>query len=151
MRMDEVVKVRRSFLNRIRGFLNIFAEMCRGCMRKAERGCVDCGNLRAKALVAELDNLKNASEELYWIDNPVRERQELILRAIRQAGRPLTSKEIRVDGISKSLKCFTLKRMCKKHILGSRKDGGGRYEFFILNDVLKSRSSTTERSRRHYW
>lgn len=147
--MDDIVKVRRSFLNRIRGFLNIFAEKCRGCMRKAQIGCIGCDSMRARLLVAEIDGLRNAKEERYWIDNPVMERHEIILRALRQANRPLPSREIRVDGISRSLKCFTLKRMCKKRILGSRKNDEGRYEFFILNGTASPSGNNKRKARRH--
>lgn len=131
--MDEVVMVRRSFLNRIRAFINIFASRCRVCLRKANIGCSNCDYNRAMGLISEIDNVRNAKEEQYWQDNPVQERREMILRALRQAKRPLMSSEIVIDGVSRSLKGFTLKQMCKRHILGSRVNAEGRYEFFILD------------------
>lgn len=131
--MDEVVMVRRSFLNRLRAFINIFASRCRVCLRKANIGCSDCDYNRATGLISEIDNVRNAKEEQYWQDNPVQERREMILRALRQAGRPLMSSEIVIDGVSRSLKGFTLKQMCKRRILGSRVNAEGRYEFFILD------------------
>lgn len=149
--MDEVIKVRRSFLNELRGFCNQFASMCDGCCMRPCRCGYEATIRRAKLLVGAIDGMRNAEEERYYVNNPVDERFARVVKAIGQAGRPLHSNEILLDGVSKSLKLWTLKRMCRLHILGSSVDEAGRYVFFIDKGLSRPQSSTNNKQGTMQW
>lgn len=123
--MDSVVKVRRSFLNDIRAFCNSFAGLCEGCFMKP----CNCPNVdiisRAKHLIMRIDNIRDAEEERYFIDNPNEEMFARIIRAIEQAGRPVRSEEIRLEGVYRQRKAWALKHMVRH----------GRLEMSIENNV----------------
>lgn len=135
--MDTIIKVPRSFLNTIRGFLNVFAQQCANCLKSKPISCVGCLYGRAKDLIRQLDSIKNVEEEKYFVANPVEERQRIIIKAINQAGRPLLSREIRVPGITRHLKKWTLKEMCRRHILKSLVDRDGHYRYSIHKGMPK--------------
>lgn len=128
--MDEVVKVRRSFLNRIRGFLNLFANNCRGCVRKIQRGCLNCDNLRARILVTEIDNVRNAAEERYWIENPFEELLRRIMKAVEQGGGKVRSQEIRLRDVGRQKKWRAIRTLIRRGKLVRIAEGGE--TFFVL-------------------
>lgn len=130
--MDEVVTVRRSFLNKIRGFLNMFAEQCRTCLRKNPWNCADCHTVnRARALIVDIDTIRNAEEERYYIENPFTERAARAVRAIRQAGRPLTIGEIDMGSTvtTRQHKHIVMQRLVKLGYLDIGKDVNGHYVY----------------------
>lgn len=113
--MDRVVKVRRSFLNDIRAFLNVFASMCIGCFR----GTCDCQLAneirRAKALIFMIDNVRDAEEERYFVENPAEELYAKIVEAVRQAGgKPVRSQDIRIPGINRQRKSRAMKTLVRR-------------------------------------
>lgn len=134
--MDRVVSVKRSFLNEIRGFLNVFARLCSGCFR---RPC-DCENYitinRAKRLISEIDAVRDADEENYFIENPAEERFARILKAVEQAGRPVRSDEIRLEGVYRQKKFSTIKTMVRRKMLSVTVRGGVKY-YEIFSDTDK--------------
>lgn len=136
--IDRIIKVQRSFLNVIRGFLNVFAQQCNCCMRAKPISCVGCMYGRAKDLMRQLDAVRDAEEEKYYIDNPMIARQKRIVRAIEQADRPLLSKEIKIPDVSRGLKKWTLKIMCERNILGSFVGEDGHYRFYIKHGMPKT-------------
>lgn len=110
--MDQLVRVRRSMLARIRSFLNVFAEQCKTCLRRSPENCMDCYSvIRARELMAEIDGVRNVSEERYFVDHPMMEKCARIVNAVRQADRPLMSNEIFLDGASKQHKHMLLKKL----------------------------------------
>ena len=125
--MDSVLKVKRSFLNEIRGFLNVFTQACVGCFR---RPC-SCENYivvnRAKRLIEMIDVIRDAEEERYFVENPREEIFIKIRRAIEQAGRPVKSDEIRLAGVYRQRKAWALRKMLKNGALVYSVVGGVRY------------------------
>lgn len=111
--MDDVVKVRRSFLNDMRGFCNYFAQMCASCYRSTCDCALSDAVARAKVLILRLDNIRDANEELYFIENPHEEIFSRIFRAITQAGRPLKASEIRLDGVYRQRKRWAIKHLVR--------------------------------------
>ena len=135
--MDRVVKVSRSFLNRIRGFLNIFAGECRGCMRRVSTGCVGCDSLVASELMREIDNIKDSKEERYFVENPSEEIKSRIVRALEQAGKPVPSVCIRLSGVDKQRKRVILRKMFAAGIINMVEDpvNDGKYIYSLNNNT----------------
>lgn len=125
--MDSVVKVRRSFLNEVRGFCNMFASLCERCFSKP----CNCANAeiihRAKNLIFRIDNIRDADEERYFVENPSEELFARIVKAIEQAGRPVCAKEIRLNGVYRQRKQWALNHMIKKGRLELTLVNGTRY------------------------
>lgn len=123
--MDSVIKVRRSFLNELRGFCNMFAQLCDNCFRKP----CNCANVeiiqRAKLLILRIDSLRDAEEERFFVENPNEELFARIRKAIEQAGRPVRSEEIRLAGVYRQRKAWALRTMVKR----------GRLEMSIENGI----------------
>ena len=134
--MDRVLKVHRSFLNEIRGFLNVFTQSCVGCFR---RPC-DCENYiivnRAKRLIERIDVVRDAEEERYFVENPRDELFARIRRAIEQAGRPVRSEEIRIAGLYRQRKAWALRKMLKRGALVTVVvDGAKHYDLSNRNNT----------------
>lgn len=126
--MDEVVSVRRSFLNRIRAFCNQFAEQCRTCLRRGTESCSECHTAqRAKQLVEEIDRARNAEEERFFVENPRIELAMRVVRAIREAARPVMACEIRMEGVAKQRKNSILKSMRRLGYISASKTANGTY------------------------
>lgn len=126
--MDEVISVKRSFLNKIRGFLNLFASRCSECLRRSGVNCTKCEEVSiARTLIVEVDGVRNAERERYFIDNPFMEKAAIAMDAIESAGRPISSTEIKLGDVSRQYKNRILRRMVKIGILTSSKPGDGQY------------------------
>jgi len=125
--MDEVIKVRRSFLNEIRAFCNCLTSFCNGCYHNP----CNCGmenEIRiAKQMIVKLDNLRNAREEQYFIANPIEENELRIKKAIIKAGRPVRFGEIYLERTSKQKKNWLLERMIRRGALEITISNGVRY------------------------
>ena len=139
--MVETVTITRELIGRIRAFINQFALNCYSCMRRVEIGCIGCENLRAKVLVAEIDNIKENVEARYYINNPVEARFARAVKAIEQAGRPLKAREIDMSDVSSNLKKWTLGRMCELNILKRVKEPHGQWLFSIKNGINKQNNN----------
>lgn len=94
--MDKVVKVRHSFLSELRGFCNRFVGICDGCFRHpCDCGWADTISL-AKNLIFRIDNIRDAEEETLYRNDPRLEMFETVIKALEQAGHPLTAGQIKV-------------------------------------------------------
>lgn len=113
--MDSVVKVRRSFLNRLRGLCNALSSMCDGCYR-ASCDCFMANEIhRAKELMREIDDVRDAEEERFYVSNPAEEFMARVESAIRQGGgKNVRSDEIKTFGESRQRKARALKALMRR-------------------------------------
>lgn len=143
--MDRVVKVRRSFLNEIRAFLNVFASMCKGCFRAS----CDCGMsdeiTRAKNLIVRIDCARDAEEERYFVENPNEEFLAKVVEAVRQGGgESVRSQEISIPGASRQRKSRALKTLVRRGVLERTEIGG---EIFYAETVRAGANSKNEKRK----
>lgn len=144
--MDSVVKVRRSFLNEIRGLLVAFRSVCDNCYR-SNCDCAFADEMRrAKTMISLIDTVRDAEEERFYVEHPVEELLRRFIEAIKQAnGKPVRSSEMQIKGIRRQRKANCLKILLKRRVI--RKITTAGEPMYVLAEGANTNNNTTKGER----
>lgn len=147
--MIGIVKVRKEFLADVRGFCRTFTSVCESCYN---RPC-NCPQMdiirRAKGIILRIDNIREAEEERYFVENPRELVYACIIRAIQQAGRPVSSREINLRSILTNRRYYrqhkniAINQMLRKGLLEMTLVNGKRY--FNVGRAYSMKNKTTNK------
>lgn len=122
-----------TIMDRVMAFLRLFGDDCTHCYRKSGTNCYGCRASMAKNILRDIEAEGNCKESAAP-DYSLYARMEIIKTALRKAGRPMRSNEIKLSSVATpQLKCWTLLRMISKGVIGRRIDGG-KYVYFLTEN-----------------
>lgn len=130
---------------RVIAFVNSVASRCTKCLHLNEENCRGCLSLWANSILTDIEADRDGLSK--HIDYSIGARTSKIIMTLTREKRELLSREIDLGGIcSFQLKLWTLKKLCKRGILGRRvatsKNGRHTYYYF-----LKSQADRTGRKK----
>lgn len=137
--------MRENTERRVIAFVNSVAGRCTKCLHRNEENCRGCLSLWANSILTDIEADRDGLSK--DVDYSIGARTAKIIMALTRAKRELLSREIDLGGIcSFQLKLWTLKKLCKRGILGRRvatsKNGRRTYYYF-----LKSKTDKAERRK----
>ena len=125
---------------RVISFINTIARDCTMCLRRCDENCRTCRSLWANSILTDIEADRDGISK--HIDYSMGARTEKILLILRQAKKPLTAREINLEGLcSFQLKRWTLHKLIRRGLLGKmmQKHPYGRSKYLYF---LKSRKET---------
>ena len=129
-----------------RSFISSVVNECRSCLRRNDENCKSCFARTAKVILREMKIDETAAP----IDYSLYARMKKITDILSDAGRPMLSRDIRLDpGIcSFQLKLWTLKHMVKIGVLGRKvafkKNSRCNYFYFLKSSGRNNKETKHE-------
>ena len=120
---------------KLMNFLRSLESECADCLRR--QYCDRCYIRTAKTILADIRNSRKPTEN-NPIDNSLPSRIRVIMECLKNANKPLLSKEIYIPNCSKGLKEWTLNTLLSQHrILRRRRKDSSFYEYFLPTKRMK--------------
>lgn len=134
---------------RVIAFVNSVANRCTKCLHRNEENCRGCLSLWANSILTDIEADRDGLSK--HIDYSIGARTSKIIMILTRAKHALLSRDIDLGGIcSFQLKLWTLKKLCKRGILGRRiatsKNGRHTYYYFLKSD--KTNQETKHRDEK---